>query len=341
MNHRILPAILVAAGLLAADPPVPTPVMTPETAQPLRTVRGTRVARVAGAAPEWDAQVRQSASWDSNALLDSDPDTVTSATAVYTTDATLGWRPVADERDFLKASLNVGYDRRPQLEDLDTSRLGLALIYAHQGESLTSGANLGLTRHWLDGKGAAAELRGGYSLVKLRADSADLASIELGAVHFDSTLDRPDRLQTLGSLGSADDRSGVLTALGYRHWWVLPQGGRVEAGVRAGRYFAQSDLETYDLLQPFASFRLRPTGWDLQARAGLEGRAYAGAAPGSTDERSDTASLAASADRRLGHGLWLGAFAALAARDSSLDGRDYQRWQVGLRLIWAYAPVEE
>lgn len=342
MNYRLLSLVVLIAGGLAAEDAAPAATTPAATTPALRTVHGARVARVSGAAPEWDILVRQSASWDSNALLESSPDTVASASAVYSTDATLGWRPLANERNFFKTSLSAGFDRRPQLIDMDSSHLGLSAAYAHQGEVYTSGASMSVSRYWLDGKGAAAELRGGYSLGKVRTDSVDLASLELGAIHFDSALDQPDRLPALTNLGSADDRSGVLTALGYRHWWVLPQQSRIEIGVRGGRFFANSETETYNLLQPFAACRFKEQAWNLMARATLETRVYEGAATaGSANEHSNTATLSTAADRRIGRGFSLGGFATAAVRASSLDDRDYWRWQAGLRLIWAYTPVEE
>lgn len=365
MNYRILPTVL-AIACAAAEEAVPAPAPAPAPAAPAvapaaaaqaaatpppaptsappapHSARGVRVARVAGAAPEWDGYVRESAAWDSNALLDNDPDRSSAATAVYSTEAGVGWRPVASESDYLKAAFTAGHDIRPHLVDSDTTRLGLSASYAHQAGGTTLGASLGLTRYWLDGKGAAAELRGGLIYGWLHQASADLASLEIGALHFDDAGDRPDRVESLASLGSADDRSGALAALGYRHWWLVNgQGLRVEAGARAGRYFADSDIETYDLVQPFVGARWRPSAWEFQARAGLELRSYAGAAAGSSDERSSTGTINASADRRLGGGLAAGVFAAASARDSSLDGRDYERWQAGLRLTWSYSPEEE
>jgi hypothetical protein len=322
-------------------PPVEPPAVEPPPAGAAGTATpagrlGTRVARVAGRAPTWDARLRLGAGWDSNALLDSDPDTVRSATAVYSGEGGLGWRPIADEQDYLKANLIVAYDRRPHLERLDTARLSLGLAGASQGQDLTIGGSLNAGRYWLDGDGAAAELRGGASLGWIRSAHADLLALEIGAIHFDATTDREEGAAALAALGDADDRSGVIVALAWRHWWILGAGSRVEAAVRAGSFSANTAAESYRVVQPWLALRVRPDGWDLQARATLEGRAYdAERSPGSGTEQAAIASLTASADRLLVRGLWVGAQAGASARMSDDDTRDYDRWQAGLRLTYS------
>lgn len=331
---------LAAASACAAEPPL-TPPPAAASAQdaaapppPAGGRAGVRVARVAGA-PVVDGRLRGSAGWDSNALLDSDPDRASAATAVHSGEAAIGWRPVADERDYLKLTLTAAYDRRPQLVGLDTAKLALAAAAARQGGVLTGGGSLTAARYLLDGDGAVVELRGGGSLGRLRADSADLFSAEVALLHFDRAGDRPQGADSLFRAGEADARSGLLGALGWRHWWLPGSGGRIEAGLRAGGYAAEGDAESYLLLQPFAALRWRPEGWEVQGRAAVEGRSYAeGRTPGGTAEESATAILTASADRRLATGLWGGAYLGASARGSSLDDRDYRRWQAGLRLTW-------
>lgn len=348
---RILPLVLIivlANAEEATPPPAPAagdgtaPQSEVESPRPQRRA-GTRVARVAGAAPEWDGRVRVGTGWDSNALLDSDPDTVQADTAVHSAEAGLGWRPIADERDYLKATASLGHDVRPHLADLDTTRLALGLAGARQAEDLTWGGSINAARYWLDGDGAAAELRGGVSANWLRGDSADLVAVELAAIHFDAVGDRPEGAAALGSLGEADDRSGTLAALAWRHWWQLGGGGRVEAGVRAGRFAANAEVENYSLLQPWLALRLRPEGWDVNARLGLEGRAYGGErTAGGGAENAALAGLTVAADRRVPGvaGLWAGAFAGVSARDSNYQDRDYERWQAGLRLTWTFSDEE-
>jgi hypothetical protein len=335
VNRTTTLLLLIAVGTAAeADPATAPPqpaarapaIAEPQPAPPTRRA-GVRVARVAGPAPTWDGRLRLGAGYDSNALLDSDPDTAQAATSVYNGEGQVGWRPVADDQDFVKATATIGYDRRPQLEEMDTSKLALGVSGASQGDGLTDGA--------------AAELRGGASLGWLRQDSADLLALELALIHFNEATDRPEGADGLFEIGDADDRSGSLAAGAWRHWWQLGGGSRVEVAARAGRFFANSESENYSLVQPWLALRLRPEGWEVQARAALEARTYDGErSAGNGSEDALIAQLSASADRRLGHGLWLGAYVGLAARDSNYDDRDYERWQAGARLTWTFAAEE-
>ncbi len=344
------PEVIPAAGEPAPVAPAAAAAATAEampsatTAPPPPAARrraGVRVARVAGAPPEWDGRLRLGAGYDSNALLESNPDEVQSKTATYNTEGSVGWRPVANERDFLKATGTIAYDRRPGLDELDTSKLALGVAGARQGDSLTTGGSLSAARYWLDGDGAAAELRGGASLGWLRTESADLLALELALIHFNESTDRPPGAEGLFDLGDADDRSGALTALAWRHWWRLGDGARIEVATRAGRYFANSEMENYALVQPWLAVRFKPGAWDLQARASIEGRNYdAERAAGEGAEQTLIAALTGSADRNIGHGLWAGVYAALGARDSTYDDRDYERWQAGVRLTWTIAAQE-
>ena len=168
-----------------------------------------------------------------------------------------------------------------------------------------------------------------------------MLALELALIHFNEANDDLQGVEGLFNLGHADDRSGTLTALAWRHWWRLGDGSRIEGAVRSGRFFANSEIENYALIQPWVAVRFKPEGWDLQAKASVEGRVYdAERTPGDGAENTIIGALSASADRRLGHSLWLGAYAALSARDSTYDERDYERWQVGARLTWTIASEE-
>jgi len=364
VNRTPLLLLLTAIGIAAEGAPAPTadevPLPPPPVAQPAAVDQppaasgqqpvangqpkrraGVRVARVSGPPPTWDGRLRLGAGYDSNALLDSDPDTAQSDTSVYNGEGQLGWRPVADDTDFVKATATVAYDRRPQLEEMDTAKLAFGVSGASQGEQLTTGGSLSAARYWLDGDGAAAELRGGASLGWLRQDSADLLALELALIHFNEETDRPEGADGLFEIGDADDRSGTLAAGAWRHWWQLGGGSRIEVAARAGRFFANSESENYSLVQPWLALRLRPEGWEVLARASLEARTYDGErSAGDGSEGAVIGLLSASADRRLGHGLWLGGYAGLGARDSSYDDRDYERWQAGARLTWTFAAEE-
>ena len=320
--------LLISLGVAAEGGPVPVPTpgdMAQEARDPIgaqATTRrtGVRVAQVAGRAPTWDGRLRLGAGWDSNALLESDPDTAQSSTADYATEAGLGWRPVADERNFVKATGLIAYNHRPHLEDLDTSKLALGVSGAHQGEVVTTGGSLSAARYWLDGDGAAAELRGGGSLAWLRKDSADLLALEIALIHFNESADMPEGAKGLFELGDADDRSGTLAAGAWRHWWQLGGGNRIEVAARAGHYFANSESENYSLVQPWLALRLRPERWEVLAKAAIEGRSYdSERVVGDGSEQAVLATLTGSADRRLGYGLWAGAYAGLSTRSSNYD----------------------
>jgi hypothetical protein len=345
------PAVTPPPAEAPVTPPPAEAAVTPPAADPTiappplpvapRARTGGRVARVAGSAPTWDGRLRLGAGWDSNALLDSDPDTAQSDTSVYSGEAAFGWRPIADQTDYVKLTATLGQEQRPLLDNLDTTRLALSAAGASQGETLTTGGSLSAARYWLEDEGAAAELRGGASLGWLRQDSADLLALELAAIHFDTGSDRPEGAEALVDLGDADDRSGVLFAASWRHWWQLGGGSRLEAGVRGGLFSANSEIESYQLVQPFIAVRLRPDAWDINARATVEGRGYDGSrVAGEDDETAVIGTLSASADRKLAANLWAGATAGLSTRDSSLGDRDYERWQVGARLTWTFAAEE-
>ncbi len=345
MNRPTALLLLIAIGCAAEGEPITAPVQQTPDAVPASTAparrAGVRVATVADAAPTWDGRFRLGAGWDSNALLENDPDTAQSSTAVYSGEGTVGWRPVADERNFVKATGTIAYDRRPGLEELDTSKIALGVAGAHQGDTLTTGGSLSAARYWLDGDGAAAELRGGASLGWLRQGSADLLALELALLHFDESGSLPTGAEGLFQLGDADARSGTLVAAAWRHWWQLGGGSRIEAAARTGRFFANTETESYALVQPWLALRMRPTNWDVQARAAIEGRTHDGErVAGDGNETLLLATLTASADRRLGHGLWAGAYAGLSARDSTYDDSDYERWQLGAHLTWTFAAEE-
>lgn len=334
------PAVEAAPAAAAEPAATPAAAPFPSDVGAGRHRAGVRVAKVANQQPTWDGRVRLGAGWDSNALLDSDPDTVQSATADYNGEAAVGWRPVANERDYVKATGSIGYNRRPHLDELDTSRLALGVSGAHQGETLTTGGSLSAARYWLDGEGAAAEIRGGASLGWLRSGSADLVAIELAALHFDEGTDRPEGAEGLFDIGDADDRSGGLVSFAYRHWWQLGS-TKVEAGVRAGEYFANSDSETYLLAQPWVAARLRQDVWEIQGKASIEQRSYEEAAAAGLDAEDATiGTLSASADYRLGGGCWAGLFGSLSSRASNIDERDYDRWQAGARFTYTIASEE-
>ncbi|MCS6971187.1 MAG: hypothetical protein RMM29_09485 [Planctomycetota bacterium] len=295
---------------------------------------GVRTAR--DTVPSLAAMVRLGASWDSNALLDHDPDRSHAATAVYASEAALTWRPWRDAQQLLQLQAQVGYDRRPHLEDLDTLRCSVSAVGAQQVEQVTLGAALSATRLWQSEEGAAAELRGGGSVAWMRLDHVDIFALELALLHIDAINDRPDQLSAVTSYGDPDPRSGLLTAAVWRHWWRWDR-HRLEGALRLGRYNARAEDESYVTAQPWAALRLRPEEWEIGLRVALDARQYASEpAPATDSEQSLTFSSSVSVDRHLAAGLWLGGLAAWSNRWSDVAGREYERWQAGVRLTWNF-----
>lgn len=291
--------------------------------------------------PPVAAQARFSAGWDSNALLDHDPDRAHAETAVYGSEASVSWRPVRDGGDLLQLQALAGYDRRPHLEDFDTTRLSLGAVGASQRGELTLGASLMATRLWQAEEGAAAELRGGLSAMRLDPADIDILALELAYLHIDAVGDRPEQLSAVSALGDPDPRSGLLTAIAWRHWWRW-ETQRIEGALRLGRYNARAEDESYATAQPWAQWRWRPEGWDASVRTAFDARQYASEASPATDaEQSLTWSTTVSFDRYLAAGLWLGATAGWSQRWSDAAGREYERWQAGLRLTWNHPSVQE
>jgi hypothetical protein len=186
-------------------------------------------------------------------------------------------------------------------------------------------------------------------------EAADLPVIRSSSVDYKASVDdpriaevrilRPQEIPSyvaegLFDIGDADDRSGGLVSFAYRHWWQLGS-TKIEAGVRAGEFFANSDSETYMLAQPWVAARLRQDVWEIQGKASVEQRSYEeAAAAGSEAEDATIGTLSASADYRVGGGCWAGLFGSISSRASNIDERDYDRWQAGARFTYTIASEE-
>jgi hypothetical protein len=305
-------------------------------AEPARTRAGTRVSTVADTVPPWDVTMHLGAGYDSNALQLDDRSQQETSTAVYSTDATVGWRPLVGERDVLRLTGTVGYDRRPQLDDLDTTRAGIGVATAKEFAALVGGASLNLQRYWVGGKGVATEVRSGVGVGWLRQGSADLLALEAAVVPIDTLGDGPAGLAALIELNGRDESSGLLGAANYRHWWML-EAWRIEAGLRGGRFLAEVGEETYNVVQPWIALRWRTATWMADARLATDWRAYDAARTVLGSPESNHTTIAGlSLDRSLGHDLWLGTVLGAGVRSSDAVDRDYQRWLAALRLTWSH-----
>jgi hypothetical protein len=336
VTHALpLLSLLVLTGVLGASEPAAVPPATGETSGP-RTRAGTRVARVEDTIPPWDAQLRVGAGYDSNALQLDDRSIADTATPVIGSEATVGWRAHADEDAVVRLTGTIAYEHRPQLEDLDSARLGVGLTGTRQFSGMVGGGSLNLQRYWIDGKGAAFELRTGLGLGWLRQDAADLLALEAAVLPFDSIGDGPGGLGALAGLDGRDDSSGVLGAASWRHWWMLAA-WRLEGGLRGGLFNAQIDEESYRFVAPWAGLRWRTPDWQADSKLSWDVRRYVGA--WNADEGAERAQIlqwSANLDRKLAGRWWVGVVGGAGLRASTSIDRDYQRWLAGLRLTWNF-----
>jgi hypothetical protein len=135
----------------------------------------------------------------------------------------------------------------------------------------------------------------------------------------------------------------VLSDLLWRHWW-LPEAGnprrRVEATLLGGLYDAESGAESYSTIKPGLGLLYRLGAredaiglWDLTAQTSLDLRTYDQGVAGESAERQSTWQIGAVGDRWFGGWLAAGPFITYSIRASTRDGRDYDRVQVGARLL--------
>jgi hypothetical protein len=180
----------------------------------------------------------------------------------------------------------------------------------------------------MDGEGLATVVRGALGAAHQAGDHRSLDALNLEAAWVD--------------LDDNDGASGVLVDAAYRHWIKLggeQQRRRIELMLTVGKYLADLDSESFVLVKPTVGivYRLgdgQPVDgtWDLGAQASLELRWYDEGAAGGEAEGQDLWSLGLGADRWWSSWLTTGAYAAYVLRNSNLDGRDYARSQVGVRL---------
>lgn len=239
------------------------------------------------------------------------------------------WRAIRDTKGQLNIIGEARYNNYPDESSADLGRAGIAAFGLLRLGGIDPGAIVGGNRQWIDGEGAATILRGSVLLTRLSP----------GRTHFDSlsfdfyNVDYDDN----------EDASGALGDLLLRHWW-MPEAGnakrRVELTLLAGIYSADVDSETYSTIKPGVAVLWRAGErddalgiWDLQGQTSFDYRRYADGIVGEDAERQSTWQVSVTADRWFGSMFSAGPFITYAVRDSTRDGRDYDRVQVGVRLI--------
>lgn len=279
--------------------------------------------------PRWAGRLVLGAGYDSNALLLEDVNAVVTdlGGATLWADAQVRLRILNDRDHRLEVALSAEYDWSTN-DEARQMRIGGNAIWARRVGAWLPGAAIGAYQYSIDNEKAASVISGSFSMNRPAPTWAALPSIEV------LVIDYPD----------AEPASATQVALNYRHWFI-PQASnprtRWEAGLRIGTNQAEADYESYLTIKPSVTYRLHPTGseelerWDFASTLGFEYRAYD---EGTTTkaERNSSGLLSIEGDRRLNSWLSTGAFVALSGRDSNIDTRDYNRFQIGLRASAAF-----
>ena len=308
-----------AAAEAAPEPVVtdPPPSGTMQTAAPAS----------AGQRPRFGAEITLAGGYDSNALLLNDLNPVVTdldGPALWA-DLALRWRIISDRDHRLEATARLAYDGY----DSDEARqmhYGANLVWAKRYDRWLPGAAFGGYRYHLDGEAAATVGTATLSANRAATTWAALPMIEALWIDYDDY----------------DIASGILVAAHYQHWFLLrPQDPRcrLEAGLRIGQYAAEEDFESFLTVRPVLTLRWHPAGtgeagrWDFAAALSADLRSYDKPVPIATDEETSTTfGIRVEGDRRLSPWLRGGIFAGYGQRDSNFSSRDYDRFQIGLRL---------
>ncbi|MBA3698214.1 MAG: hypothetical protein H0W78_05125 [Planctomycetes bacterium] len=320
----------------APAPPAPSTVDAPASAPtPPAPARGDRVAAAAGrAAAQGRAKavslrLEVDAGYDTNVLRED----TTTATSTDTEGFALGselrgtWRAIRNQQGQLNFIGEARYNYYPDESSADLGRIGAAAFGLLRLGGIDPGMVIGVNRQWIDGEGIATILRGTLTVTRLSP----------GRAHFDSlSFDAYDV-----SYDDNDAASGVFSDLLWRHWW-MPEAGnarrRVEFTLQGGFYSAEADVESYTMFKPGIGILYRlgdqESGvWDISAQTALELRSYDEGITGESAEDQTNWQIGASVDRWFGSWFAAGPFITYSLRESTRDARDYDRVQVGVRLI--------
>jgi hypothetical protein len=306
-------------------PPAPAPAVA----------RGDRAAAAAGRAAAQNRskpislRLELDGGYDSNILRED----TTSPTATNSEGFALGaelrgtWRAIRNQQGQLNVIAEARYNNYPDESRADLGRVGGAVFGLLRTGFIDPGVVLGANRQWIDGEGVATILRGTLTATHLTEGRSHFDSLSLDA--YDVTYD------------DNDDATGVFTDVLWRHWW-MPEAGnakrRIELSLMGGMYSAEADFESYWTVKPgvAALWRLgdQESGvWDINGWTWLEFRSYDdGVASGDPEEQTQW-QAGGSLDRWFGSWFAVGPFVSYTLRESTIDGRDYDRIQVGVRAL--------
>lgn len=322
---------LLGAGARAEER---TPATRPG-ATSLNAARAQPVARSADMPAALSATLLLDAGYDSNVLLLPDTSSGAGATRDGSPSAALegrvDWRAWQDRRGFVKLGGLARQDRYHETLIDSNSHYGGNLIasYMNAERTLIPALALSGNRYLLDGDAVADDAFGRLSLARRGLSHVDVLSIDAHRILY-----APDAL---------DERSGILWAGQLRHWFLVEDhqpSRRLELGLRVGRYVAHEDWQTYLTLRPDLSFTWRwgegsdAGNWRLTAESGVDWRQYQVVAPGETEREQ---LLQWDNQAQLAYGLAaassLGPYVGFTRRLDNLDGRTYNRWLAGIRLL--------
>lgn len=301
-------------------PTTVSPASTPTT-QPAPTDTTTTVNPFSG-------RVVLGAGYDSNALLlDETNEFVTSLDgATFSGSLLLRYRFLRTNDHRLEIGATADYDHYVDQDEATQFRVGIAGTWAKRVGQWLPGANLGGYRYTIDGEAAATVLTGSFAWNRPTPTWAALPSLDVLWIDYDD-------------LDAAD---GVLLALNYRHWFILRPGkpaSRIEASLKIGTYQAEEDYETYVMARPGIEWRWQDdrggelSQWTFVGRAWYEYRSYDEPVPlAGEEETAHRFSIGGEADRRLTPWLTGGGYIAATTRRANIAAREYDRFQVGLRL---------
>jgi hypothetical protein len=328
------PMVTPTADATAPAPVAPTPAGEAPRPAP---VGGDQAAAAAGRAAAQDRskslslRLQLDAGYDSNVLReDTNTPTSTNTEGIAIGGELHGtWRAIREPKGQLNFIGDLRYNNYPDESSADLGRASVAAFGLLRFGFIDPGAVVGLNRQWIDGEGAATILRGTLTATRLSPERSHFDSLSLDFYHVD--------------YDDNDDASGVLTDLLLRHWW-MPEAGnarrRVEATVMAGIYSADTDVESYSTIKPALGvlYRMGEAGnavgvWDLHAQTSLEFRSYDDGIAGESAERQTVWDIGVAAERWFGTWFSAGPFLSYSIRQSTRDDRDYDRVQVGARLI--------
>jgi len=327
--------LTLTASVLAAEdalpPPTPAPVAQTATQPTAADNASAPLARSPNAAANrspFSGRFVLGAGYDSNALLLEDTNQFVTELGGPTLSASalLRYRILRENDHRLEIGAIFDHDYYADQETARQTRVGLAGTWAKRVGQWLPGASLGAYRYVVDGDPAATAISGSLSWNRPTPTWAALPSLDILHITYDD-LDAADGLQI---------------ALNYRHWFMLRPGqpaSRIEASIKVGVYSADEDFESYTFVRPGAEIRWQDPGtgelshWTLVGRAWYEYRSYDEAVPlANESETAHRFSLGGEADRRLLPWLTGGGYAAYTVRNANITSREYDRFQVGLRL---------